>query len=156
VVVRNLMRVVDMLRLMYLVGGAAALLHAEGPRLGDLAAGTVVVRTGRSPRPLAVMAMAEHCNSFVRDPGVARAARRISAPERDVMLGLALRRDQLPPPVRHRLFGRLAPHLETRVGIERPDSFSDEKFVLNLTAVVLGASLGYGRDPPTSRGEGGA
>lgn len=145
VVVRNLLRVVDMLPMAYLVGGTTALLRGDGRRLGDLAAGTVVVRVGRSPRPLAVVAMTERYNSFVRDPGVALAARRVSAPEREVMLALALRRDQLPLPVRHRLYGRLATHLERRLGIERPDFFSDEKFVLNLTAVVLGPSVGYGR-----------
>lgn len=146
-VVRNLVRVVDLLPFAYLLGGITALLRSDGRRLGDVAAGTVVVRMRRTPRPLAVVAMSERYNSFVRDPGVMHGARRVSAPEREVMLGLALRREQLPLPVRHRLFGRLATHLEQRLGIARPDFFSDEKFVLNLTAVVLGASVSYGRQP---------
>jgi hypothetical protein len=147
VMVRNVLRIVDLLPLAYLCGGVTACLRDDQRRLGDLAAGTVVVRVRRAPRPEAVLAKAERYNSFVRDPSVMHAARRISAPERDVMLGLSLRREQLPLPVRHRLFGRLAAHLESRLGIQRPDFFSDEKFVLNLTAVVLCAGVSYGRAP---------
>lgn len=147
VVIRNLVRVVDLLPLGYFVGGLSALVRADGRRLGDVAAGTLVVRTRRNPVPLTVVALTERYNSFVNDPSVALAARRISAPERDAMVALSLRRERLPLSIRHRLFGQLATHLETQLGIPRPDFFSDEKYVLNLTAVVLGTSVGYGRAP---------
>jgi uncharacterized RDD family membrane protein YckC len=42
--VRNVLRIVDFLPFAYVVGGLCALVSAEGQRLGDLAAGTVVVR----------------------------------------------------------------------------------------------------------------
>ena len=53
---RNLMRLVDVLPSSYLVGLVSMLVTAEGKRLGDLAAGTIVVRIDRLPsvRPLAV------------------------------------------------------------------------------------------------------
>ena len=51
VVVRNLMRFVDALPLLYLVGGVACVLSRYRQRLGDLAAGTVVVRTPKLVRP---------------------------------------------------------------------------------------------------------
>jgi uncharacterized RDD family membrane protein YckC len=139
-VVRNLVRIVDILPAFYLAGGASALLDARGRRLGDLAAGTVVVRQRRSPRPSAVVAPVERYNSFVHDPAVIHASTRITAPERDAMVGLALRRDNLPLPVRYALFSKLSSHLEERLGLARPDYFSEERFVLNLTAVVLGLS----------------
>jgi uncharacterized RDD family membrane protein YckC len=137
-VVRNLVRIVDILPALYFAGGVCALLDRHGRRLGDLAAGTVVVRQRRSPRPSAVVAPIERYNSFIHDPAVIHASTRISAPERDAMVGLALRRDNLPLAVRYALFAKLAQHLEARLGLARPDYFSEERFVLNLTAVVLG------------------
>ena len=43
VVVRNLLRAVDMLPILYLTGAVAAFVTSKGQRLGDLAAGTIVV-----------------------------------------------------------------------------------------------------------------
>lgn len=48
--VRNLLRLVDILPVNYVVGLAAMVSSAEGKRLGDLAAGTVVVRLDRPER----------------------------------------------------------------------------------------------------------
>jgi uncharacterized RDD family membrane protein YckC len=45
--VRNLLRIVDILPANYLVGLVAMVVSSEGKRLGDLAAGTVVVRMDR-------------------------------------------------------------------------------------------------------------
>jgi uncharacterized RDD family membrane protein YckC len=136
--VRNLVRIVDLMPALYFAGGVCALLDAHGRRLGDLAAGTVVVRQRRTPRPSAVVASVDRYNSFIQDPTVIHQSARITAPERDAMVGLALRREQLPLPVRHALFAKLARHLEARLGAKRPDYFSEERFVLNLTAVVIG------------------
>ena len=49
--VRNALRVVDMLPANYLVGLVAMVVSPEGKRLGDIAAGTVVVRLDRVARP---------------------------------------------------------------------------------------------------------
>jgi uncharacterized RDD family membrane protein YckC len=137
-VVRNLVRVVDALPVIYFAGACSTLLDENARRLGDVAAGTVVVRQRRSPRPSAVVAPIDRYNSFVTDPLVIHACQRITAPERDAMIELSLRRETLPLAVRYTLFSKLARHLETRLGIERPTFFSDERFVLNLTAVALG------------------
>lgn len=136
-VVRNLVRVVDMMPGLYLVGGVSALLDGHGRRLGDLAAGTIVVRVRRTLAPSAIVPPSERYNSFIDDPSVALAVRRITAPEREAMVGLSLRRDLLPLPVRRELFARLAAHLEDRLRVPRPPFFSEEKYVLNLTAVAL-------------------
>ena len=139
-VVRNLVRIVDVLPALYLSGGVCALLDKSGRRLGDLAAGTVVVRQRRSPRPSAVVAPMERYNSFISDPSVIHASGRITARERDAMIGLAIRRENLPLAVRYSLYAKLARHFETRLGLQRPGYFSEERFVLNLTAVLLGPS----------------
>jgi uncharacterized RDD family membrane protein YckC len=49
--IRNLMRAVDGLPWSYVVGLVAMLISSDGKRLGDLAAGTVVVRLDRPARP---------------------------------------------------------------------------------------------------------
>ncbi len=136
-VVRNLVRMVDLLPGLYLVGGLSTLLDRHGRRLGDIAAGTIVVRERRAPAPSAVVPPSERYNSFIDDPAIALAVRRITAPERDAMVALSLRREELPLGVRRQLFARLAGHLEERLGVSRPPFFSEEKYVLNLTAVAL-------------------
>lgn len=137
-VVRNLVRVLDLLPALYFVGGLSALLDRRSRRLGDLAAGTIVVRERKTPAPSVVVPSADRYNSFIDDPAVALAVRRITAPEREAMVSLSLRREELPLGVRRELFARLAAHLETRLGIDRPSFFSEEKYVLNLTAIALG------------------
>lgn len=139
-VVRNLVRVVDLLPGIYLVGGVTSLLDPHSRRLGDIAAGTMVVHERRAPMPSAVVPASERYNTFIEDPAVMHAARRITPPERDAMIGLGLRREQLPIAVRQRLFARMSAHLEERLGVARPPFFSEEKYVLNLTAVVLDRS----------------
>ena len=135
--IRNLVRLVDLLPFFYLVGGASVLIDKGGRRLGDIAADTIVIRNRRSPAPSAVVPESERYNSFIEDPLVIHAARRVSAPERDAMIELGLRREQLPLSVRHELFAQLADHLERRLGVVRPALFSDEEYVMNLAAVAL-------------------
>jgi uncharacterized RDD family membrane protein YckC len=136
-VIRNLVRVVDFLPGLYLVGGVSVLLDGRARRLGDLAAGTLVVRERARPRPASLVRAAERHNTFLADPSVRAAARQVTAPERDAMVALALRRDRLPLGVRSELFERLAQHLEQRLHVARPSFFTPEKYVLNLSAVVL-------------------
>lgn len=135
--VRNLLRLVDILPVGYLVGAVSVLVHRRARRFGDIAADTVVVRTRRSERPAAISAPNDRYNSLERDTRLAHAAWRITAPERDAMLALTLRREHLPLPVRHRLFVKLAGHLEQRLGLPRPAYFSEERFVLNIAAVAF-------------------
>jgi uncharacterized RDD family membrane protein YckC len=136
-VVRNLVRIVDILPALYFAGGVTALIDKHGRRLGDLAAGTIVVRERRAPLPSAIVSPTERHNSFVQDPHVIHATRRITPPERDAMVALSLRREELALPIRRDLFRQLSQHLERRLGIERPHFFSEERFVLNLTAVAV-------------------
>jgi uncharacterized RDD family membrane protein YckC len=136
-VVRNLVRTLDLLPGFYLTGVIAMLVDPSSRRLGDLAAGTVVVRERKTPLPSEVVPASARYNSFLEDPHVRGAARRVVAPEREVMIALGLRRERLPVAVRHALFAALAAHLERRLGVARPPYFSEEKYVLHLTAVVL-------------------
>jgi uncharacterized RDD family membrane protein YckC len=51
VAIRNLLRIIDLLPLMYFVGGVATLFTRKAQRLGDLAANTVVIRLPRIVEP---------------------------------------------------------------------------------------------------------
>lgn len=135
--IRNLVRTADFLPFLYAVGGVSALIDPYGRRLGDLAAGTLVIVERKTARPAAVLPESERHNSFAMDPAVGLAARRITPPEREVLIALSLRREELPLRVRHELFERLADHLSARLGVERPAFFSPEKFVVQLAAIVL-------------------
>ena len=64
VVIRNLLRPVDGLPLAYLLGGLACLISKRAQRLGDLAAGTIVVRHPTIFQPDLDQLMAGKYNSF--------------------------------------------------------------------------------------------
>lgn len=135
---RNLLKVVDLLPAFFGTGALSVLTHPLGQRLGDVAAGTIVVVERRSSFPTELVAPAERYNSFLADPAVTYAARRVTAPERDAMVALALRRETLSLELRHKLFADLARHLETRIGLHKPAFFSDEKYVLHVASAVIG------------------
>lgn len=55
VVIRNLIRIVDFLPTAYAIGTISIVLTRQSQRLGDLAAGTVVVRERPAPTPISVL-----------------------------------------------------------------------------------------------------
>jgi len=144
--IRNLLRVVDFLPGLYLVGGATALLDPWGRRLGDLAASTLVVRDGQKRLPSRVLAEV----AVGRAPRleVEAAAARLSASERQAVLSLCSRRDSLPLSVRSELFDELAAHLSRRHGLSRDGHLSSEKLVLYVAAALSARSSGPTRGSP--------
>ena len=68
IVIRNLLRFVDMLPAFYLVGGLAALINARTQRLGDLAANTVVIRSPQITQPDLAQVLAGKFNSLRQHP----------------------------------------------------------------------------------------
>jgi uncharacterized RDD family membrane protein YckC len=153
---RNLLRMVDtfpvaavieveapvlhLFPVFFLPGALSAFLSSRSQRLGDLVAGTLVVEEARRALPSTIVPPRERYNSFIEDPDIAdRLHRRLSPTEAEVLVALCLRRDELELASRLRLFGRAATLLEARLGLQKPEIFSDEKFVLNLVAVLLGS-----------------
>jgi len=126
--------------LFFLPGALCALLSSRSRRLGDIVAGTLVVEEARRALPSVIVPPQERYNSFIEDPDIAdRLHRRLAPADADALVALCLRRDELELPSRLRLFGRAAALLEARLGLKKPEIFSDEKFVLNLVAVLLGS-----------------
>src|ERR1051325_9168127 len=64
IVIRNLLRPVDMLPAFYLVGGIACTLSRKSQRLGDIAANTVVIRIPRFSEPDVEQLLAGKYNSL--------------------------------------------------------------------------------------------
>ncbi len=138
VLVRNLMRPVDMLPIAMVLGGMVAIMDSWHRRLGDLAADTIVVRDARREIPLAMAAEKNRDNSFqMNAPLRNRILTRVTRDERDLIMELALRRDQIDPSVREGLFQSAAAHFRARFALPQDlDYLSDEQTVLNLALVI--------------------
>ncbi len=113
VLVRNLLRLVDILPSFYALGAITILVTRRSQRLGDLAAGTVVVYEAprQPPAPLEIPP----------SPWIERARRGmdvagLSAEEYGLVRSFLLRRDALDPAARSRLAEDLRRRLVERVG----------------------------------------
>jgi uncharacterized RDD family membrane protein YckC len=140
IVIRNLLRFVDMLPAFYLVGGAAALLSTRTQRLGDLAANTVVIRSPNLERPDLEQILSGKFNSLRNHPHLeARLRQRISPVEASLALQAILRRDDFEPRARAELFARLGEHFRSLVEFP-PDSvegITDEQYLRNVLDTVF-------------------
>jgi uncharacterized RDD family membrane protein YckC len=140
IVLRNLLRLIDVLPLFYLVGGIAALLSRKGQRLGDLAANTVVAheRTWEAP-DLEQIAPARY-NSLLAWPNLTRRLRTLVSP---VAVDLAVRavaqRDGYDPQARLELFADLAAYFRSLVRFPETavEGLTDEQFVRGVLRVIF-------------------
>jgi uncharacterized RDD family membrane protein YckC len=137
---RNLLRPVDSLPFTMTLGGAVAWLDPYRRRLGDLVAGTMVIRDRQPPPPRAVFDTGGRVNAFQEDPAVrSRILARVSREERDLLMDLAQRRDQLDDLPRRALFAEAAEHFRRRLDLPETDHLTDEQAVLNVALVTLDA-----------------
>ena len=138
-VMRNLLRFVDCLPFAYAVGGLASLASARGQRLGDLAAGTIVVHEALEPAPDATVMGGQRYNSLRGQAALVARLRRESSPEEARAAWQALaRREQIEPAARLALYADLAEHFR-RLG-QIPDALvdglTDEQQVRNVVDVL--------------------
>ncbi|WP_223635250.1 RDD family protein [Corallococcus sp. EGB] len=132
---RNLARVVDRLPVLYLVGGSVALVSRSHQRLGDLLAGTIVVRERRLKAPSALETRGNE--GLLADPLFASRVKRLSTEERELVLSSALRREELRLEARLTLFSALGARLQDSLAMEKPAHLSDEKWTLLVAAALL-------------------
>lgn len=140
VVIRNLLRFVDSLPILYLVGGVTCLLSQRAQRLGDFAANTIVVRLVAIPEPDLQQLLAGKFNSLREYPHLAaRLRQRISPREADIAMQALLRRDTLDPAARLELFAAIATHFKAHVEFpqEAIDGISDEQYLRNVVDVLF-------------------
>jgi uncharacterized RDD family membrane protein YckC len=141
VIVRNLFRLLDALpSTFYLLGGVSCLVTKRCQRLGDIAAGTLVIReTETAPPSLGAFVRSER-NSFASLPHLEARLRQRTAPEEArLVLDAVTRRDELEPEARLVLFSRLADYFR---GIaEFPEEatlgLSDEQYVRNVASTLF-------------------
>ncbi|HZH75495.1 MAG TPA: RDD family protein, partial [Archangium sp.] len=132
---RNLARPVDKLPFFYMVGGVAALLSGSHQRLGDMLAGTIVVRERRLKVPSALGIAGDE--SLLADPLFVSRVKKLSTEERDVILSAALRREELRMEARLQLFSALSTRLQDVLAMEKPAHLSDEKWTLLVAAALV-------------------
>jgi uncharacterized RDD family membrane protein YckC len=147
VVIRNLLRFVDMLPAFYLVGGLACVLSRRYQRLGDVAANTVVVRTPKLSEPDLDQLLAGKYNSLREHPHLeARLRQRVSPVEAAIAMRALLRRDGLDPVARVELFGELTGYFRSLVTFppEAVEGMPDEQYVRNVVDVLYRSRKGMG------------
>jgi uncharacterized RDD family membrane protein YckC len=142
--VRNVLRAADSLPFFYALGFAVAAWDRLSRRLGDLAAGTLVVHMERRARAVRPLPDGEPLADRALAALVRQRLGQLDRAQRQALLDLCLRRDQLPMRDRARLFRETAEFFEKRLSLTRDEYQSDEKFVLQLAALLgerAGSSL---------------
>lgn len=140
IALRNLLRCIDLLPMLYAVGGSVAFFNRRTQRLGDIAAGTIVVRNPTIVAPDLEQLTVDKWNSFRNYPHLsARLRHRVSPRTAAVLVDAIVRRQQLDPPDRAALFGDLASYLKTLTDFpaEASEGLSDEQYVRNVAEVLL-------------------
>jgi len=140
IVIRNLLRSVDMLPGLYLGGGIASLVSSRAQRLGDFAANTVVIRTPKILEPDIEQLVSGKFNSLRQFPHLeARLRQRVSPAEAGIFLEALLRRDDFDATARVTLFAALARHCRDLVHFppEATELIGDEQYVRNIVDILF-------------------
>ena len=135
IVIRNLLRFVDSLPALYLVGGLACLINRRAQRLGDFIANTVVVWNPRLDEPDLDQLLEGKYNSFREYPHLeARLRQHVSPTEAQIALQSLVRRDEFEPRSRIELFQGIVAYFKTIVPFpaEATDGISDEQYIRNV------------------------
>jgi uncharacterized RDD family membrane protein YckC len=141
VVIRNLFRLLDMMpSTFYLLGGISCLLTKRCQRIGDIAAGTLVIREVETATPALEEFVRGEKNSFSAMPHLeARLRQRTSPEEARLVLDAVTRRNELDPEARLLLFSELADYFRSIA--EFPDEItiglSDEQYVRNVASTLF-------------------
>ena len=140
VVVRNLMRFLDILPLFYAVGGLVAWFSSKQQRLGDIAAGTVVVRTVKVVPPDVASVLEGKFNAFREFPHLeARLRQTVTPEETQLALQSLVRKGVLEPAASVLIFQQLAERFKAKVVF--PDAavhgLSDEQYVRNVVDTMF-------------------
>jgi uncharacterized RDD family membrane protein YckC len=134
--VRNIVRVVDALPFFYAVGCTVAACNRLQRRLGDLAAGTLVVHIERKAKPIQSLYAPAASAEFPQEGLVRQRLAQLNRLQKQTLLDLCLRKDQLRVQDRARLFGAVAEYFKDRLEIAPARFQSDEKFVLQLVEAL--------------------
>jgi uncharacterized RDD family membrane protein YckC len=137
---RNFIRYVDQIPFFYAVGAIAIFVTRDHQRLGDLAAGTLVVRDRIEDAPVsaettrtftaniftpALPTPEPHAGFTLPDHGIAK----LTATDLQVLESFFARRLDMPLPTREYLAQRIAGAIQAKSGLEPPPGVSTETFL---------------------------
>lgn len=141
--IRNAVRIVDFLPYLYFVGGVTFFAHRQSKRLGDIAAGTVVVKLREQELPRVVEAATEQPTLPEDVLQVVRpSAASISGEEYGTVRRFLQRRFELAPEVRREMAARVIEALRPKLSPEA-EAMAQESPEKLLEAIdQVGAQLG--------------
>lgn len=140
VVLRNLMRSIDSMPAFYLVGGICSYFNRRCQRLGDLAAGTVVIRTPAPFHPPDDLLSSTRFNSFRSHPHLEARLRQLTHPQEVALAIDALRRrESIEPAARIEVFSQLADHFRAKLRFpdESTEGLTDEQYLRNIVDTMF-------------------
>ena len=143
IAIRNLIRMVDLFPALGLIGGIAMLCNGRLQRLGDLAAGTMVVSSRRFPAPNIDGLVRSRYNSLLQHQVLcARLRQRVPARAAGIAVDALLRRDGLEDRARVLLFDDLADYFRSVVEFPAEDveQLSSEQYVRNVVEILYSAA----------------
>lgn len=140
VVLRNLIRVVDLMPFAYALGGAVMLINPRFQRLGDIAAGTIVVYQPTEIPPDFARVLSGKYNSFRDYPHLeARLRQQVSPEEASLLVNALLRREELEAQARVLLYRDLAEWFRGKTAFPEAATagVTDEQYLRNVVDSVF-------------------
>jgi uncharacterized RDD family membrane protein YckC len=144
IVIRNLLRVVDLLPAFYAVGGLCSALSPKYQRLGDFVANTLVIYTAPEKIPDLELLFSGTSNSLRNHAHLAARLRKsISPAEARLALEAIARRAELEPYSRLELYRQLAQRLRSIFPFpeESLEGMTDEQYVRNIVDLIYRPTL---------------
>lgn len=135
ITVRNLLRVVDFLPFFYFLGGVCTMINKRTQRLGDIAAGTIVILERKAETPDTDQLIPPKYNSLRGNATMeSRLRRKLTAHEVSLTVSALLRRDALDPTARTTLYKSIADHFKQQLNIPPAllTGVSDEQLLRNI------------------------
>jgi uncharacterized RDD family membrane protein YckC len=134
--VRNIVRVIDFMPFGYGLGALVALFDGHRRRLGDIAAGTFVIKEAKPLDYTRQLAQGRRFNSL-RTPGAMRFIRRIGLEEREFLLTACVRAPFMEQKTRFDLMEAVGAHYKRVLQVEEME-ISGENLVRDLTEILYG------------------
>jgi hypothetical protein len=135
-ITRNLLRIVDMLPASFVVGLGSMLLSPDGKRLGDLAAGAIVIRLERPPAPPMLPQLTDEATAFRFDRAQVM---RIGPLDRQRILETRRRHETLKAEQAGALLARTVEVIRQRIGYGDVSVGEQRAFLLALLSAAGGA-----------------
>lgn len=129
VMVRNVLRLADILPVYYALGALVMLISKKNQRLGDYAAGTVVIKERRQQVPASGPRTRLEVKPHLETLPQPQVQVVLSAEEQTMVINFLRRRFELEPAARAQLAQRLALPLAQRLNLPQPMNLSYEAFL---------------------------